>query len=147
MARVITPEEARERYLQKTHHISQDEYDVMFAEQGGCCKICGRVPKPGGRGLHVEHDHAIARLKVTAKMVVASVWVAMVPAWLDAPIFNGASRDDVKKQAAHWLYRKSIRGLVCWLCNAGLKSFFDNPVALRSAADYLDKFKAVLHTE
>ena len=32
-----------------------------------------------------------------------------------------------------------IRGLLCYSCNTGLGNFYDNPVSLRAAADYLEK--------
>lgn len=35
-----------------------------------------------------------------------------------------------------------LRGLICQPCNGGLGAFRDNPQALRSAADYLETFRA-----
>lgn len=33
---------------------------------------------------------------------------------------------------------KKIRGLLCYKCNFGLSWFYDNPVTLRAAAQYLE---------
>jgi hypothetical protein len=33
------------------------EYEIMLAQQGGCCAICGYVPQIGQRPLSVDHDH------------------------------------------------------------------------------------------
>jgi hypothetical protein len=37
--------------------LTMDEYRSMLAAQGGACLICGRVPKPIGKSLAVDHDH------------------------------------------------------------------------------------------
>jgi hypothetical protein len=146
MATLLTAEETRNRYLLYKYGITSERYDAEFARQGGVCKICGRPPKPGGKGLHVEHDHKIARLKIVAKMVVAGVWIATIATFSAVDVFNGKSRVEVKRVAKYWLRGKSVRGLVCWSCNAGLKKFYDKPEVLRAAADYIDNFKKELYT-
>ena len=45
----------RERYLQRTYGIGEDDYDALLAAHEGVCWICGRPPKK--MRLHVEHDH------------------------------------------------------------------------------------------
>ena len=41
----------------KRFGVSGEEYDRMFAVQGGVCSICGRPPTER-KALHVDHDHA-----------------------------------------------------------------------------------------
>jgi hypothetical protein len=35
--------------------LTQNDYDAMFTQQGGCCAICGSGPK--GKHLYIDHDH------------------------------------------------------------------------------------------
>jgi hypothetical protein len=58
-ARRERPEvKARERdgHLKRKFGITQDDYEVMLAVQGGGCAICGKAPSEA-RALHVDHDH------------------------------------------------------------------------------------------
>src|SRR3954469_8656431 len=45
----------REAHLLRTFGLTQADYDLLLAKQGGGCRICGR--KPGKISLHVDHDH------------------------------------------------------------------------------------------
>ena len=49
--------EDRDRYLRRTYGITEKEYNLLLDHGDGGCWICGKKPKPGGRRLHVEHDH------------------------------------------------------------------------------------------
>jgi len=46
----------RAEHLRRTFGMTHEAYDALLEEQGGCCAICGRAPKPG-KHLHVDHDH------------------------------------------------------------------------------------------
>jgi hypothetical protein len=48
-------EHFREGQLRRTFGITQADYDVLLARQGGGCAICGKPP--GKISLHVDHDH------------------------------------------------------------------------------------------
>ena len=48
--------------LKHVYSISEDDYNKMFVEQGGVCKICGNPPHPHAKNnkslvLHIDHDH------------------------------------------------------------------------------------------
>ena len=55
------PEEARERFrrgsMARRYGMTLEEYEERLASYGGGCAICGKVPAPGKRRLHVDHDH------------------------------------------------------------------------------------------
>ena len=50
----------RERHLLRKYGISLVEYDALFAEQGGGCKICGRQQE---KALDVDHCHATGTVR------------------------------------------------------------------------------------
>ena len=47
----------RDRLFRKNYGIGLDDYNAMFAEQEGCCAICGTHQCTSGRMLAVDHDH------------------------------------------------------------------------------------------
>lgn len=49
----------RDAYLRRTYGITEAEYEKLLAVEYGGCWICGKKPKPGGRRLHVDHDHKL----------------------------------------------------------------------------------------
>lgn len=127
----------RNAYLLKKYGITAVRYAEMSIEQGGACKCCQKVPT--GRPLHVDHDHRIAAMKILGRKVTDNVWEAGVPEF--GELFSSMiSLAHAKALARQWLLSKSVRGLLCWSCNAGLQSFRNRPFVLRSAAKYLDEF-------
>lgn len=55
--------QAGRRYsLKKFYGMALDEYDVLFAAQGGLCLICSR-PVEGERGLAVDHCHKSGKVR------------------------------------------------------------------------------------
>jgi hypothetical protein len=48
---------SKNRYLLKTYGISLDEYNQMFAEQEGCCAVCGKHQSEFKKALAVDHNH------------------------------------------------------------------------------------------
>lgn len=46
----------RKFHLKRNYGLTLEEYDEMFATQGGVCAICGRAPT-AGISLHVDHNH------------------------------------------------------------------------------------------
>lgn len=53
--RIRTDKHERRRRL-RTYNITQEQYDSLFAYQGGSCAVC-RTQMPGGRGWAIDHDH------------------------------------------------------------------------------------------
>jgi hypothetical protein len=53
----------RHNYLKRKYGITEQDYENLLAAHDGGCWICGRKPKPGGRRLHVEHDHKDGRVR------------------------------------------------------------------------------------
>ncbi len=42
--------------------LTVDEYDAQVVQQGNCCAICGKQPKPG-KVLVVDHDHKSGKFR------------------------------------------------------------------------------------
>ena len=47
--------------LKNNYGITLEDYDRMFAEQGGVCKVCGR--SNGSMRLCVDHDHETGKVR------------------------------------------------------------------------------------
>jgi hypothetical protein len=48
----------RNYHLRRRYGITVDDFDAMFAEQGGLCAICREA-----KAEHVDHDHANGRVR------------------------------------------------------------------------------------
>jgi hypothetical protein len=47
----------------RQYGVTQEEYDLLFKKQKGCCKICG-TKKPGHRkNFCVDHDHETGKVR------------------------------------------------------------------------------------
>lgn len=131
---------ARDKYLEKKYGITSEDYARMMLDQEGACKCCGQVPT--GRDLHVDHDHKIAKEKIKVSEVVPGKWIATIARF--AQCFEAANRLDVKAIATKWLLKKSVRGLLCWKCNEGLRAFKNRPDVCHRAGNYLEAYAASL---
>jgi hypothetical protein len=127
--------------LQKAYNRDLKWYNKQLAEQNFGCAVCARPP--GTRRLHVDHDHSWKKVKVEAdRNCSCDCWHALA-------VYNGREYKAVeaKKSLAirgvkRQMLRASVRGLLCYPCNAGLQKFVDNPELLRSAADYLARHQS-----
>lgn len=54
------PAGERERHLVRKYGITLAGYDAMFAQQGGCCAICGKTQ---ARAFDVDHNHETGRVR------------------------------------------------------------------------------------
>jgi len=52
----IVAKNARNFWLQREYGINSKDYDVILAQQNGCCAIC-KTSDPGKRRFAVDHDH------------------------------------------------------------------------------------------
>ena len=50
-------------HLQRTYGISNEDYNVMFKGQEGCCAICGRHQREFKKRLHVDHNHTTGQVR------------------------------------------------------------------------------------
>lgn len=130
---LLTP---RDKYLRKKFFITEAEYEAQLKNQGGGCRICGKPPT--GKALHVDHDHAIERKKILSRRVLGEGWCAYTK---DPAIYQtGSLKSMAIGKVRRLLKRASVRGILCWKCNTSLKKFNDNPVLMRSSAEYIEDY-------
>lgn len=137
----LTP---RDKYLRKKFEITEAEFDEAFVGQGSVCRCCSRPPTT--KALHVDHDHVIEKWKITSKRFAMGRWKAWPTIGsLEEGRLKFSREGRTKSQAIaavrKVLKRLSIRGILCWRCNTGLKKFNDNPTSLRNASIYLYQYK------
>lgn len=136
---MATDKQTSQRLL-RVYGIDLDQYNLMLAEQGGKCAICGRPP--GDKRLHVDHCHKFVRRKIAAIKVSSGKWTASTDPF-ETPYFEGtgATKSEAKQAVKRLLITNANRGLLCWGCNAGLAKWRDNPDNMSAAAEYLRKFQ------
>jgi hypothetical protein len=49
--------------LRRKYGIGLEQFNQMFAEQAGCCAICGKHQTEFVKGLAVDHDHATGTIR------------------------------------------------------------------------------------
>ena len=52
-----TPEKYKEYAFKKKYGITKEDYNIMFNEQNGCCKICSKHQSELSATLAVDHNH------------------------------------------------------------------------------------------
>lgn len=55
------PQRVRASKYMSRYGITIEQYDAMFAAQGGVCAICDKPPK--NRRLDVDHDHSTGQVR------------------------------------------------------------------------------------
>lgn len=154
----VDRDKARDRRLKKLYGITSTQYDEMLGRQGGVCAICGRPPV--NNRLAVDHDHKPRYFKVhtqkredkwyaTLAFLSGGVFYKVddsgniVPCGPpDLPTFSNRTRNGAIHELRYWLKRESVRGLLCFSCNSGLRKYSDDPQRLNNAAEYLRSHQA-----
>jgi hypothetical protein len=54
---------ARWYSIERKYGITEEDYNNMFTNQGGRCKICGRHQTEFNYRLYVDHDHATGNIR------------------------------------------------------------------------------------
>jgi len=121
--------------LQRTYGVGLDWYYEQLGRQNGVCAISGALP--GARRLHVDHDHSWKKIKISA----TSLCGKPSPRWHASATYLGKhfetvdiNKRGVVRKLREILKRASVRGLLCYSCNAGLRKFLDIPAYFRAAA-------------
>ena len=132
----------RDGYLQRKFGITEAEFLTAFKEQGEVCKTCGS--SPGTNSLHVDHDHAIAGWKILSTKIADKIWEAWPENGTGRLAFKarGRTKPEARRNVKLILKRLSVRGILCWGCNAGLKKYQDDPIRIHKVAEYLDEYYA-----
>lgn len=60
MARYRRSEKGQNALLLRRYGITLDDYNALFAAQGGSCAVCGL---PFQKTPHIDHDHASGRVR------------------------------------------------------------------------------------
>lgn len=143
---------AKNQRLKRLYGITLEDYEERLAQQNGVCAICLRPP--GTLALSVDHDHKAKYLKLVIEDAVlapvvgfgAKVKSGEVSEW-DSPYYLlggvGGTKAEAKAHLRDQLKRASVRGLLCFSCNGGLRKYRDNPDNLRRAAEYLTNHQVV----
>lgn len=128
----------KDLYYRSKYGISLKDYNRLLRKQKGCCAICHRPPK--NNALSVDHTHKFRRLSISVRSVRGN-WQA------DCLVRNKTVRGFAKKrneairEVKKQLKTLSVRGLLCFQCNAGLRKYSDDPDRMENAAKYLWKFQ------
>lgn len=135
----MATDKERNKRLIKTYGITLEEYNQMLQEQGGGCQICKKIPEVGAKSLHVDHCHKHKYVKLVS-LKTDDLWTVSCNYRDRLVTANGKKINDVKKEVRQKLKKLSVRGLLCFCCNRGLRLWFDNYDNMYSAACYLKTF-------
>src|SRR5258708_2258533 len=139
---------AYDLYVRRKYGITLANRTKMDKEQNYKCGICRRPPKKNK--LAVDHDHKLAKLKIVS-VKEGKYWVARCPELYKLCKRKVKHKDRVRgkaiKAAKLHLLRLSVRGLLCWACNTGIRKYFDKAKNLYRAARYLEKHQIQFRLE
>jgi sulfur relay (sulfurtransferase) DsrF/TusC family protein len=131
---MATDKEVNARLI-RVYNITLAEYEAMLEQQGFGCAICNRPP--GATRLHVDHDHKLKYLSVNSSKLCPGTWLASHGTfkWI------GKTKSEAIRGVRTLLKKASVRGILCWTCNAALRSWNDNVQNLAAASEYLKRYE------
>ena len=143
---MITPmlpkERAADLRLQRLYGITLDEYNQQLKRQNGRCAICKRPPKR--LRLAVDHNHATERSKITVSrraVPLSYIWTATAYVGSDIISAEGYDKATVTALVRAKLRRRSVRGLLCWVCNRKILGVMERfKVRPAAVAAYLKQY-------
>lgn len=133
-------EKAKDKRLQRLYGITLGERTAMDESHSGKCWGCGRPPV--SRALAVDHDHRIPRTKIVTTREPNGWWTAEARLGAVRVSKSHTRRNAAIRCVRQGLKKLSVRGLLCFQCNSGLRKFSDDPDRLESAARYLRAHRA-----
>ena len=139
IVRLAKANRAKDKRLQKLYGITIETYSHMLLMQDGVCAICKHPP--GTKSLSVDHDHKWKYYKIVVNQIADERFIAKLGG-CSAPTYvslrgHGSSKKEARDRLKGLLKRASVRGLLCFSCNGGLRKYRDNPEYLANAAEYL----------
>jgi len=138
-AKVAKARIAKDRRLQKLYGITLETYQHMLLMQDGVCAICKHPPST--KSLAVDHDHKWKYFKVLVDEICAGRFIARLGGCSNTTYAilrgYGQTKRDARARLKGLLKRASVRGLLCFSCNGGLRKYRDNPEYLANAASYI----------
>jgi hypothetical protein len=128
----------KDKYYLKKYGITEAEVQKMDEKNEHHCYSC---QKPYDN-LHLEHDHKWRYIKIEVHQCDGSSWSFMSTAFYRGIQFfsGGKTRLEARRKMKKILQKESIRGRVCWPCNRLIRFAYDDPVRLRKAAEYLERW-------
>lgn len=157
MGAVSAKDRAADQRLRRLYGITLSEYNRMLRSQGGRCAICRRPPKK--LRLAVDHNHAIERTKVTLfppnlpgidRGWLASAFIETGKAGIEVNGV-GATKAEAIAMVKQKLKRRSVRGLLCMICNrkvlGAMERFKVRPDAVRAYLEQYDRNNPLIQAQ
>lgn len=133
----MTPNDIKaDKRYRKLYNITLAEYNEKLIYQHGGCAICGRKPKRNR--LAVDHNHAVEKAKIiVSQSAKTKIYTANALGFTHSSL----RKDDAVNVIRMYLKRKSVRGLLCMICNrkilGSLERFKVKPIEVYN---YLKKY-------
>ncbi len=129
----------RDAYYRRKYGISLDDYERMDFIQNRVCAICHRPPTKNR--LAVDHWHGWKYVKLNTTRV-GSEWLSVAYENQAKEIsWAGKTKSEAIRGLRKMLQKKSVRGLLCFSCNSGLRKYADDPNRFEAAAEYLRRWE------
>jgi hypothetical protein len=147
---VTKKQKQKDTRLRRTYNVTLQERQRRSKKQHDRCSICNVKCNAKGevKDLHIDHWHAIANVKIKLVRLRKKFWKAYNVTFTKYGYhlpeatysFKSSNKRKAKKYVRQKLKKMANRGLVCWPCNAAIRAYRDNPVFMRRAAEYLERY-------